>query len=175
MSRNSNYPGHFSELIPKRRINPDVYKHTILVDNRNALPGGNPFNFKVPLNCWLENVMEIKLMASLIPKCADEVYVLINLKEARGTDTMVETSNAINVSRAFAAMFFDISSLAPGVIKPMKGGDYGGWVARMSPPLEKLEYLTITVNKPDGSQLTLADTANVASAVFLFEVSTTHR
>lgn len=174
MDPRAQYPGHWSSIIPSvqdksSRVNT---KHILLIDARDRI-SGSAFDFRVNLNERLEQVTNVKLLGACVPKTSD-MYSLLTVAEFQ--NSTIDTSNVAQTKAVFAPLIYDSSTSQVGDIKSIKGFDFGsGWEIQMNPPLPKLDRLSVSITRPNGTPLTASDTANVTTAVLLFEINTCSR
>lgn len=178
-SRAPNELPHFSTVF-QTATPPVIQKtHRLFIDNRDRNEG-TPFDFKVKFGSATpptvsnsitpyENIQSMELRGVAFPKIANEPYVILSIEELND-DMLDSTCSAAH--RAYAIIYFDTDALAPGAIKPLKGVDFYQKLIKFKPPISRLNRLSIKFLKYDGTVVSLSDTANVASATLMFEVTT---
>lgn len=151
----------------------------LFVDNRDRYDSANasPFDFKMYFGndpersvgiAGYENVTSVELKAVTFPKIANERYVVMSVEELN--DNMLDASSS-SAHNCYAIIYFDSDTLATGAIKPLKGADFYQKQLFFSPPLSKLNRLSIKFLKYDGNVVSTSDTANVTQVSLLFEIT----
>lgn len=146
-------------------------RHRLFVDNRDRPAGTDPFNFAINLEtCGVpsyNNVTSVELKGISVPKVAGEPYAILSIPELND-DVLDSTTPAAN--RAYAVVYFDNNQMTTGWEKPVKGADFYQKTIEYHPPLRRLDRLSISVLKHDGTVVTSADTGNVTTMSLLFEI-----
>lgn len=153
--------------------------HRLFVDNRDRhnYPASSPFDFQVYLGNdprasagvqGYENVTSVELKAVALPKVANERYVIMSVAELN--DNMLESTTPA-AHNAFAIIYFDSDALAAGAIKPLKGADFYQKQLVFKPPLARLNRLSVSFLKHDGTVVTTGDTGGVDHVSVLLEVT----
>lgn len=161
----------------KKQAKDQQVRHRLFIDSRDCVSNLSTFEFTVYLSdpfretsigvSRFERVQSVELKALSFPKIADE-YVIMDVEELN--DERLLSSNAAN--RSFAVMYFDNSTLANGVMQPMKGYDFYQKDIAFNPIIPSLGRLTVKFLKRDGSVISTADTANVDHCSFMLEITT---
>jgi len=161
----------------KKQKDFETRKHILFVDNRDrpGAPDSSPFSFTMPLTETYENVISCELRSLVFPKVADEMYVVIDIREFDGVMDSTDNPN----HRKFAVAFFDgIDAVdpsrcaRPGDRKAIKGVDFYQKVKLFNPPMAKLSRLSIDFRTHGGQLVSPADTANVVDVSFILEIVT---
>lgn len=151
-------------------------RHRLFVDNRDREAGSDPFDFTINLEkngvSAYQNVSEVELKALAMPKVANEPFILVNISELN--DNMLDSTNA-TANKSYAVVYFDNNQMTAGEVKPIKGADFYLKQVQFQPPIGRLDRLSISFLKHDGSVVTTADTSNNANVSMLFEVTSGRR
>lgn len=165
---------YFAQVFAPPGPVPDLRtRHRLFVDNRDrdAAVYTNPFQFTLHLEqCGVSsynNVHSVELKGISVPKCANEPYVFVSIDELN--DNMLDAT-AANVNHAYAVVYYDNNQMSAGDVKPIKGADFYAKVINYTPPLRRLDRLSVSVRKHDGSLLSTSDTGNNANLSMLLEV-----
>ena len=161
----NNYFDHGRQDVPARKV-----LHRLLVDSRDAQPGGTPFDFVVLLDGPLgaprySNVVSVELKALNFPKIEGEQYVIMEIAQLNQDQLSISDAGLNNM---FAVAFFETP--LTGDVKPLKGRDYYDKVLEVAPPIE-LERLNVKFRKHGGQTVQASDVANVSSVSFLLEIT----
>lgn len=143
----------------------------LFIDNRDRPDNTNPFHFTIGLDntgTSYENVSSVELKGVCVPKVEGEPYVIIDIPELN--DFSLDSTND-PVNKAFAVVYFDTNQMTPGDIKPAKGADFYLKQIQYSPPLRRLDKLTLIFRKYDGSVISTYDTGGIANVSALFEIT----
>ncbi|NBS69195.1 hypothetical protein EBT31_09830 [bacterium] len=163
---------YFSQVYSTGPV-PDLRtRHRLFVDNRDrdtdVYP--NPFQFTLHFDtCGVpsyNNVHSVELKGISVPKCNNEPYVILSIDELN--DNMLDATS--NVNQAYAVVYYDNNQMTPGDVRPVKGTDFYLKNVEYKPPLRRLDRLSVSIRKHDGSLVSTADTGNNTNVSMLFEV-----
>ena len=157
-----------------KKLNSTV-RHRLFIDNRDRRVGGDAFKFEIVCSdlglAPYMHVTSVTLAGVSIPKIEGEDYCVLQIDEL--SDNQLDVTMP-SISKAFALIYFDSSSMATGQTKPRPGVDIYQKQLLFSPPLNKLDKLTISVLKHDGSVMTTSDVAGSNRMSMVLEITTTH-
>ena len=152
-----------------------VTVNRLLLDNRDRTDAANtsPFDFVVdfknmPFDGY-DNVISAELKALAFPKVAGHEYVVMDI---------VELQDHMNSTRQFADGTFNVgyfksSGMTTGEVQPLRGADLVFQGEKLfTPPIAKLDRLTVRFFKPDANVVTSGDTAGNTAVSLCLEIKT---
>lgn len=141
----------------------EIVTRRLLVDNRDKA-SGTAFDFTVNFTEY-EHIVSAELKMAAIPKVHDEAYVVLDIDQLN--DLTLNATNTVGL-RSYAIAYFDSSSLSDGDVKPIK--DFWGQKTTYTPPIRKLDKLSVRILKPDGTTVTASDTGSKTNVSLLLEL-----
>ena len=150
--------GYFSTLyVPAEQPKPQFIVHRLLLDSRDAssfVDSSSAFACRFDLTATPQgaytNVISAELKGAAVPRANGENYCLVDIPQL--SDDQLDATNA-NTHNTFAVLFFDTSTLADGVVKPLRGADFYNKTVRFRPALTRLDKLDVAIKVWDGSVL----------------------